>query len=264
MLTSSKLQYSLTMTAKTILDLVKYADSKVDDGAMARKSLIIPTLKQLRRWARDTVSREDSDLDYQEYSTRSGTVIVRPSDAVQTKKGAEHLPPMSVWEKLSDKFRTIPHFFGSPESAFGFGVVTGTMIISVTCFLRNSQQFFIDQRIIWGSIMVAISLNRTAGSGIYGQFLQFSGTALAMVASYIVWYIVDQQTWGIIVFLGITMFFYHYILTKHYDIIVVPMIGMVTVILIVGYELQVRKIGIPVSVPMARSTTPYTSLPHID
>jgi hypothetical protein len=236
------------MTAQAILDLAKYAESKVDDGTMARSRLIFPTWKQLKKWARDTVSREDSNLDYQEYSTRSGTVIVRLSDIEQSKKDPEHLPPVSAWEKISDKFRIISHIFGSPESAFGFRVATATMVISIVCFLRDSQQFFIEQRLIWGSIMVAISMTRTAGSGIYGQFLRFGGTVLAMIASYIIWYIVDQQTAGIIVFLGITMFFYHYPLIKHPDTLVVPMIGMVTVILIVGYELQVKKIGIPISI----------------
>ena len=213
-----------------------------------RRRLIFPTWKQLRKWARDAVSREDSNLDYQEYSTRSGTVIIHLSDILPTNKDPEHLPPASAWEKIWDNIRIIMHIFGSPESAFGFRVATATMVISITCFLRDSQQFFIEQRLIWGSIMVAISMTKTAGSGIYGQFLRFGGTVLAMTASYIIWYIVDQHTAGIIVFFAISMFFYHYPLVKHPDTIVVPMIGMVTVVLIVGYELQVKKIGIPISI----------------
>jgi hypothetical protein len=117
------------------------------------------------------------------------------------------------------------------------------MVIAIVCYLRNSQQFYIQQRLIWGSIMVAISMGQTAGSGIYGQFIRFSGTVLAMVASYIIWYIVDQHPAGIIVFTGIAMFLYHYPLIKNPANPVLPMIGMVTV-LIVGYELQVQKIGI--------------------
>ncbi|KAJ5383010.1 hypothetical protein N7517_000921 [Penicillium concentricum] len=242
------LEYLSITTAQAILDLVKFAESKVNDGTMGRKRLIFPSWKRLRKWARDAVSREDSNLDYQDYSTRSGTVTVSLSGLLPASKNPEHAPPVSTWEKVSDKFRIFMNMFGSPESAFGFRVATATMVIAITCFLRNSQQFFIKQRIIWGSIMVAISMTRTAGSGIYGQFLRFGGTALAMVASYIVWYIVDQHTAGIIVFFAITMFLYHYPLVKHHDTIVVPMIGMVTVILIVGYELQVKKIGIPLSI----------------
>ncbi|KAJ5494426.1 hypothetical protein N7463_010513 [Penicillium fimorum] len=242
------LEYLCITTAQAILDLVKFAESKVNDGTMKRSRLIFPTWKRLRKWARDAVSREDSNFDYQDYSTRSGTVTVSLSGILPASKNPEHAPPASAWEKISDKFRIFMNIFGSPESAFGFRVATATMVIAITCYLRNSQQFFIKQRIIWGSIMVAISMTRTAGSGIYGQFLRFGGTAVAMVASYIIWYIVDQHTAGIIVFFAISMFFYHYPLVKHHDTIVVPMIGMVTVILIVGYELQVKKIGIPLSI----------------
>lgn len=214
---------------------------------MAKKRFIFPTWKQLKKWFWASLAREDGNLDYQAYSTRSGSPTVTLNDTLQTDKDAEHLPPSTVWEKITDKFRVIPHFFGSAESAFGFRVATATMCIGIVCYLRNSQQFFIDQRLIWGSIMVAISMTQSAGSGIYGQFLRFGGTALAMVAAYIDWYIVDQHTAGIIVFVGITMFLYHFPLVKDPSNPVIPMIGMVTVILIVGYELQVRKIGVEIS-----------------
>jgi Fusaric acid resistance protein-like len=241
------MEYSFLATARGILDLVQYADSKVDDGTMKRKRLLLPSWKRMQQWFWAALSREDSNLDYEAYSTRSGTVTVYLGDALQTEKDAEHLPPVSMWEKVTDNFRIIPHFFGSSESAFGFRVATGTIVIAVVCYLRNSQLFFIEQRIIWGSIMVAISMTQTAGSGMFGQFSRFAGTALAMVASYIDWYIVDQHTAGVIVFVGVTMFLYHYLLIKSPDNPVVPMIGMVTVVLIVGYSLQIKKVGIPIS-----------------
>lgn len=247
-LTVPKLEYSFFMAAQGVLNLVKYADSKVEDGTMARKRLVYPSWKQLKKWFWDSLGREDSNLDYQAYATRSGSPTVRLDDALQTEKDAEHLPPVTVWEKVTDKFRLIPHFFGSAESVFGFRVATGTMCIGIVCYLRNSQEFFIEQRLIWGSIMVAISMTQSAGSGIYGQFLRFGGTAVAMVVSYLVWYIPDQHTAGIIVFTGLAMFFYHHTFIRNPANPVVPMIGMVTVILIVGYELQVKQIGIPLSV----------------
>lgn len=243
------LEYSFVMAARAILDLVKFADSKVEDGTMSKNRLIIPSWRRIKKWIIASFSREDSNLDYQSYSTRSGTPTVYLHDAIQANRSdPEHLPPTTIWEKSTDRLRGITHFIGSPESAFGFRVAVATMCIMIVAFLRNSQQFFIEQRLVWGSIMVAISMTQTAGSGIYGQFVRVGGTALAMVASYIDWYIVDQHTAGIIVFLGITMFFYHYPMIRWQDAPVVPMIGMVTVVLIIGYELQVRKIGIPLSV----------------
>lgn len=259
-LTSLKLEYSFLMAAREVLNLVKYADSKVDDGTMSKMRLILPTWKQMKKWFWAILAREDSNLDYQVYSTRSGSPTVHIGDAIRAEKDTEHLPPTSFWEKATDKFRVIPHFFGSAESAFGFRVATGTMAIAIICYLRNSQQFFIEQRLIWGSIMVAISMTQTAGSGIYGQFLRFSGTVVAMVASFIIWYIVDQHPAGIIVFTGITMFLYHYPLIKSPNNPVIPMIGMVTVILIVGYELQVQKIGILRSISNGQAYHPLYEL----
>jgi hypothetical protein len=248
------------MAARAVLDLVKYADSKVDDGTMSKKRLILPTRKQIRMWFWATLFREDSNLDYQAYSTRSGVPTVHLQDYLQSEKDTEHLPPVSLWEQVTDKFRVIPSFFGSAESGFGFRVATGTMAIAIVCFLRNSQQFFIEQRLIWGSIMVAISMTQTAGSGIYGQVLRFGGTVVAMVASYIIWYVVNQHPAGIIVFTGISMFLYHYPMIKSPNNPVVPMIGMVTVILIVGYELQVQKIGIVASISNDQAYHPLYEL----
>ena len=241
------MEYQFLATAQGISSLARWVDSKVEDGTMQKKRLIVPSWTRMGKWMWAAMSREDSNLDYVASSTRCGTVTVYLGDALQNEKDAEHLPPRSRWEKASNWLRIIPEFFGSAESCFGFRVATGTMVIAIVCFLRNSQHFFISERLIWGSIMVAISMTQTAGSGIYGQFLRFSGTALAMVASYIDWYVVDQHTAGIIVFTGITMFLYHYLLRRRPDDPVIPMIGMVTVILIVGYALQIKQVGLAVS-----------------
>lgn len=248
------------MAARGVLNLVKYAHSKQGDGTMRKRRFIHPTRKHIRKWFWAILSREDSNLDYQAYSTRSGTPLVYIDDAIHGGRDVEHLPPTSPWETVTDKFRAIPHFFGSPESTFGFRVATATMVIAIICYLRNSQQFFIEQRLIWGSIMVAISMTQTAGSGIYAQFIRFSGTVVAMVVSYIVWYIVDQHPAGVVVFTGVAMFFYHYLLIKNPADPVFPMIGMVTVNLIVGYELQVQKIGVSQSMSNGQSYHPLYEL----
>lgn len=241
------MEYCIVTTARAVLDLVHFADSKVEDGTMKRKRLLVPSWKQWKKWACALVTREDSNLDYTTYSYRSGTPTVYLGDAFGVNRDPEHLPPETWFEKSTDYIRLIPKLFGSKESWFGFKVATGTMVIALAAFLRNSQLFYIKQRIIWGAIMVAISMTQTAGSGMYGQFLRIFGTFLAMVFSYIDWYIVDGHTAGVIVFVGITMFLYHYLLVTKPDDPVIPMIGMITVMLIVGYELQVKKVGVLIS-----------------
>ena len=49
-------------------------------------------------------------------------------------------------------------------------------------------------------IMVAMSMVPTAGQSIFSFVLRVTGTVIAMIASFIVWYIVGQHTPGIIVF----------------------------------------------------------------
>ncbi|GIJ92392.1 hypothetical protein Asppvi_011374 [Aspergillus pseudoviridinutans] len=241
------MHYSFIESARSILNLVQYADAKMSDGTMKKKRFIIPTWKQMKKWLWASLSREDGELDYQKYCKRSGTVRVYLDDVLQTGMDAEHLPPANTWERFSDKLRTIAHLFGSPESFFGFRVAIATMTVALFAFLRNTQQFYIQQRLIWGSIMIAISMTETAGSGIYGQFQRLLGTAIGMVLSYFDWYIVDAHPAGVIVFVGITMVLTHYLYLRFPTDPVVPTITMATVMLIVGYALQVKKVGIAVS-----------------
>ncbi|KAJ5653065.1 hypothetical protein N7490_000068 [Penicillium lividum] len=238
------LESSLVSTARRILDLVKYADSKVDDGTMDKKRVVLPTWKELKKWLWASLSGEDLELDYFQYSKRSGTVRIYLDDVLQTGTDPEHFPPQSTWQRVGDHFRRSYHFFGSPESMFGFRVTVATMVVSLVAFLRNSQHFYIQQRLIWGSIMIAISMTSTVGSAVYGQSMRLLGTTIGMLLSYIDWYIVDQQPAGVLVFVGITMFLSHYPLIRFSTHPVPPMVEMVTVVLIVGYALQVKKAGV--------------------
>ena len=58
-----------------------------------------------------------------------------------------------------------------------------------------------------------------------------------------IWYIVDGKTPGIIVLLFLFTFFEFYFVLKYPKFIVIALLSMVTQVLIVGYELQVRKVG---------------------
>lgn len=205
---------------------------------------MLPTCKEMKKWFWASFSREDRELDYYKYSRRSGTVKTYLDDVLQTGTDPEHILPQSTWEKIGDNFRRAFHFFGSPESMFGFRVAVATMTVSLVGFLRNSQHFYIQQRLIWGSIMIAISMTSTVGSAMYGQSMRLLGTFIGMVLSYIDWYIVDRQPAGVLVFVGITMFLSHYPLIRFPTHSVPPIVEMVTVMLVVGYALQVKKVGV--------------------
>ena len=65
-----------------------------------------------------------------------------------------------------------------------------------------------------------------------------------MCTSLVIWYIVDGKTGGVIVFLWFFIFVEIYFILKFPRFIVIVILSMVTQILIIGYELQVRKIGV--------------------
>lgn len=65
-----------------------------------------------------------------------------------------------------------------------------------------------------------------------------------MCTSLVIWYIVDGKTGGVIFFLFFFIFAEFYFLLRYPRFTVVVILSMITQILIIGYELEVRKIGI--------------------
>jgi len=82
-----------------------------------------------------------------------------------------------------------------------------------------------------------------SGQSTFGFFLRIAGTVAGMILCYITWYIVDHRTPGIIVFLWFFIFITFYFLFKFPQIQSASGICVITMLLIIGYELQVRKIG---------------------
>lgn len=87
-------------------------------------------------------------------------------------------------------------------------------------------------------------MSMTSGQSIFGFIGRVVGTAVAMVLSIVIWYIVDQKTPGIIVMLWFFIFLEMYFFIKFPRFLPIFLVAIVTQILIIGYELQVRKIGI--------------------
>jgi hypothetical protein len=94
------------------------------------------------------------------------------------------------------------------------------------------------------NLMKAIGMSMTSGQSIFGFIGRVVGTAFAMVFSIVIWYIVDQKTPGVIVMLWLFVFLEMYFFIKFQRFIGIFLVAIITQILIIGYELQVRKIGI--------------------
>ncbi|KAI7087036.1 hypothetical protein KC356_g4542 [Hortaea werneckii] len=243
------LEYLLYRASRAMLDLTLFVDKRKQEGALKRSKLIFPGSRTLYKWLKATVGKEDlskdshimTDLD------AGGSEAVYLGDSFGRKKDPEHLPPRNAIERGGEMFRAIPDFFRSDASSFGLRTVAATMTIAIVCYLEASQQFFLRQRLLWAMIMVAISMTRTAGQSIWNFVLRIIGTAVAMVGAYIIWYIVVGHTAGVLVFLWLWIACSFYFVVKFPKLIIVAILSLVTAVLIIGYELQVDKIGVQAS-----------------
>ncbi|KAE9984928.1 hypothetical protein EG328_008126 [Venturia inaequalis] len=242
------IEFLLHSSSRAILDMVKYADEKVESGKLSKTRLILPGLKRIRKWL---VSITDADDGSREDGNGIGDVDqsaqhVDMGQSFRPRKDPEHLPPTNFAQRLGDSIRGFPAFFRSSHAAFGFRVAVATMSIAIIGFLHDTQTFFVQNRLLWAMIMVAISMTPTAGQSLFSFMLRILGTVVAMVAAFLVWYIPDSKTPGVLVFLWFFSSIGIYVPLKKPQFSIIGIIrddSIVTTTLIVGYELEVRKIG---------------------
>ncbi|KAK4508098.1 hypothetical protein PRZ48_001836 [Zasmidium cellare] len=242
-------EYLLWRAGHATLELVLHVDKRKAEGALKSTRLIVPGMKTLRKWLRAMFCKEDQqDEDqYTQDLDHGGVDSLYLGDSYGQQKDPEHLPPQNFGEKIGEVIRLLPRALRSDASAFGFRVCLATMSIGIICYLQASQQWFLTNRLLWGLIMIPLSMTKTAGQSTWSFALRILGTALAMIGSYIIWYIVDGKTAGVIVFLWLWIFLSFYVVMKFPKLIIVGILTLVTAILIIGYELQVKAIGVTAS-----------------
>lgn len=228
---------------RAILAFVKFADEK--DQAAAKKRFIAPGKRRLKKWFIAAFSSQDTN--HGDEMTSAGfdqkNNMVYMGEAFSARKDPEHLPPKNWWEKFGNGIRAMSRFMGSPESAFGFRCACATMTIAIVAFLHDTQIWFVKQRLVWAMIMVALSMTPTTGAALFSYLLRIMGTVIAMIFAWLIWYIPDQHTAGIIVFVWVFVAIGFYVPLKRPELVVAGIISVVTSVMIVGYELEVRKLG---------------------
>ncbi|KAK4955886.1 hypothetical protein LTR10_006825 [Elasticomyces elasticus] len=261
------LEYLLYRASLAVLDLVQWVETRKQEGAFKSKKVIFPGSKTLHKWLRAVFGQEDlsNDGSYTAEMDSGGSEAVYLGEEFARRKDPEHLPPHNTRERVGEIIRRLPNFFRSDASAFGFRVVCATMTIAIICYLEASQAWFLKQRLLWAMIMVAISMSRTAGQSTFNFALRIIGTLIAMasttvcyyltiadprlfqIGAYAIWYIVDGHVAGVIVFLWLWMFVAFYFVLKYPKLVIVALLSLVTAVLIIGYELQVKEIGVQAS-----------------
>lgn len=169
--------------------------------------------------------------------------ILQLGEAYKFRKDPEHLPPQTAFEKVGDKVRMFSLMLRSAECAYGFRVACATMTIAIIAYLYDTQEFFVRQRLFWAIIMVNLSMSPTSGQSIFGFVLRILGTILAMIVCFLSWYIPDEHTAGTLVIFFIFISCAFYVPIKMFRFRTIGIITIITASMIIGYELQVRKVG---------------------
>ncbi|KAI9890084.1 MAG: hypothetical protein M1814_004483 [Vezdaea aestivalis] len=239
------IEHLLYSTAQAILRLDRLVDARVDDGTLKNKRLIYPGSTRLKKWVFGLFKPKDSDPDANDLDHMEAAVpIIDLGDSMRKHpKDLEHLPPTNNWQRFGNGLRAVSSFLASPQSAYGFRAACATMSIGILAYLRVTFFFFVQNRLVWALIMIAIGMSMTAGASIFGAFGRIAGTVVAMIFSYINWYIVGGKVPGVIVFLYLFLFCETYFIVKYPKFIIVAILSMVTQILIIGYQLEYVKLG---------------------
>ncbi|CAK7274863.1 hypothetical protein SEPCBS57363_006382 [Sporothrix epigloea] len=231
-------------TGEAVQDFVEFADKRVADGTMDKTRFLFPTLRRIRKWVISVFSDKGATNDDTEEVLKPNFNVVFMGDGFNTKKDPEHLPPVNAWQHFGNGLRMISRFLGSDESVFGMRVVCATLTVGIVCYLQPTQRFFQEQRLVWAMVIIAIGMTQTSGQSIFGFLCRIGGSFIAMIISYIVWYIADENTAAIVVVLWLFIFCEYYFFLKYPRFMAANMITIITQVLIIGYELQVRKIGL--------------------
>lgn len=172
----------------------------LDDCYSRPKRLLIPPFFHPSYWVERLASlggiQKDSISQDAEKQTN-----VELGPAFYSPKNPDHLPPSNLMETIGDYIRKIPSVFRSDHAAFGLRVVCAIMTIAIIAFLHDSQNFYFRHRFLWSLFAILLSMARTAGSSTFLLLGRVLGTLASMITSYIIWYVVDEKTPGILVFL---------------------------------------------------------------
>ena len=149
----------------------------------------------------------------------------------------------------------------SDESRFAARVAVATIIGTLPAFLAPSWQFYIAYRFVWLTITLLLGMDPvTSGGAISGLIYRGIATGLGAVAALLNYYIAGENTTAIIVLMVVFLSLHFWVLIKRRKLAAAVVTSYVTIILILAYELQVRKLGIDQSEGTGQPYLPINTL----
>ncbi|KAF1988771.1 hypothetical protein K402DRAFT_419123 [Aulographum hederae CBS 113979] len=240
---------------EAILDLVRFADAHNVHERSAR--IIFPGRRRLVKTVEQFFKEQDTADDMNANDTR-----VAPVHVVMMGTGShpdpDHLPPENKFQILGNRLRRVPHFLSSPQSLFGFRCACAVMTVAIVAFLRQSQNFFFDQRGQWAMIIIAFCMTPNSGQSLMGFVYRLIGTVAAAATAIVLWYIGGGSSGnptGVLIFMYINYFFWYYFIITMPQYVGVWKVIIITQSIIIGYSLQTQKTG--VEAPPATDSNHY-------
>lgn len=254
------MEYLIYSVARAILAMVRFAELKKEDGTWTRIRFIFPAMHTLIKWAKGLWSGDEANNEEIFDQVVSNAQTVYLGDSFQRPKDPEHLPPKNWFQAWGDHLRAVPRFLGSAPVAFGVRVTVAVMCIGILAFLKDTHVFFVKQRVVWCLVMTAVGMSPTTGSAVFSLFWSLISTIAGMAGAFINWYVADQNTAAIIVLFFITIQIYFYFAARYPRFLVAIVAGALTHVLAIGYELQVRVIGLQIATATGQPYYPIYEL----
>lgn len=166
---------------------------------------------------------------------------VELGDAFSKRRDPEHLPPRNRLERTGDHLRMIPAVFRSEHCLYGLRVALATMSLAVAAFIRQTQTYFGDERVIWALFVIALTMSPTAGASVFALIGRILGTVYAMLVCFAIWFMPDEKTPGIIVFMWFFLSLTSYVFVCKPQFMTYGTVSTIAILVIAGYQLEARK-----------------------
>lgn len=183
------LRHLMHASLQSANDLVRYADCKMAEDRLKHDRLVYPIAR---------VSLLKSMISS---GARTKSKDKRHKRSKEQPRDPEHLPADNHWEELGEFLGRFPRLLASDPSSFGFRAAAAAFSVALLAFLRQTQSFFFEQRLIWVLIVIVLGMSPTSGASIVGYISRIIATTLSFALSLAVWYIPVGHTPGVIVLL---------------------------------------------------------------
>ncbi|OAA70444.1 hypothetical protein ISF_02418 [Cordyceps fumosorosea ARSEF 2679] len=251
-------QTILVALGRKLLKLIIY----LDDLHGRPRRLVVPRFLSLSHWS-GLFNFNLTKTPSGEARKRADGLKVELDPVFHKPRNPDHLPATNTTEAVGDCIRKASLVLRTEHAAYGLRGVCAVMTIAIVGFLRDSQDFYFAQRLLWALFAILLSMGRTSGSSTFLLMCRLLGTMASMVASYIIWYIVDQRTPGVLVFMWLWFLVISFLTVRFPALFSIWFVALIAAIVMIGIELQTAQIGEEVVEKSGQAVyPPYVIFPY--